>query len=57
MAAKAASECSAHAPPRDQSLYEPWEMTPRERDVANKYVKLLQGTYVVITVYSSCQLN
>ncbi|RVE45455.1 hypothetical protein evm_009890 [Chilo suppressalis] len=41
MAAKAASEC-AHAP-RDESVYEPWEMTAREKALALKYVKLIQG--------------
>lgn len=42
MAAKAAAEC-AHAT-RDESVYEPWEMTPREKEVATKYIKLIQGT-------------
>ncbi|XP_026321724.1 kinesin-like protein unc-104 isoform X4 [Hyposmocoma kahamanoa] len=41
MAAKAAAEC-AHAT-RDESVYEPWEMTPREKEVATKYIKLIQG--------------
>ncbi|KAL0871023.1 hypothetical protein ABMA27_004836 [Loxostege sticticalis] len=41
MAAKAASEC-AHAQ-RDESVYEPWDMTPRERELATKYIKLIQG--------------
>jgi hypothetical protein len=41
MAAKAASEC-AHAQ-RDESVYEPWEMTPREKEIALKYIKLIQG--------------
>ncbi|XP_038222793.1 kinesin-like protein unc-104 isoform X5 [Zerene cesonia] len=36
MAAKAASE-SAHEPP------ERWDMTPRERELATKFVKLIQG--------------
>ncbi|XP_045774783.1 kinesin-like protein unc-104 isoform X7 [Maniola jurtina] len=40
MAAKAASEC-AHA--RDESVYEPWEMSPREKEVASKFLKLIQG--------------
>ncbi|CAH0720429.1 unnamed protein product, partial [Brenthis ino] len=41
MAAKAAkaAEC-AHA--RDE-LYEPWDMSPRERELATKYIKLIQG--------------
>ncbi|XP_047992660.1 kinesin-like protein unc-104 isoform X3 [Leguminivora glycinivorella] len=39
MAAKAAAE--QHA--RDESLYEPWEMTPRERELATKFLKLIQG--------------
>ncbi|CAB3253141.1 unnamed protein product [Arctia plantaginis] len=38
MAAKAAAECA-----RDESVYEPWEMTPRERELATKYAKLMQG--------------
>ncbi|KAJ0174763.1 hypothetical protein K1T71_009871 [Dendrolimus kikuchii] len=41
MAAKAASEC-AHAQ-RDESVYEPWEMAPREKELATKYIKLIQG--------------
>ncbi|XP_049875973.1 kinesin-like protein unc-104 isoform X3 [Pectinophora gossypiella] len=41
MAAKAASEC-AHAA-RDEAVYEPWDMTPRERELATKYIKLIQG--------------
>ncbi|XP_028158332.1 kinesin-like protein unc-104 isoform X2 [Ostrinia furnacalis] len=41
MAAKAAAEC-AHAP-RDESAHQPWEMTPRERELATKYIKLIQG--------------
>lgn len=41
MAAKAASDC-AHL--RDEAVYEPWEMTPRERELATKYIKLIQGT-------------
>ncbi|XP_073962164.1 kinesin family member unc-104 isoform X3 [Choristoneura fumiferana] len=40
MAAKAAAEC-AHA--RDDALYEPWEMTTRERELATKFLKLIQG--------------
>ncbi|CAG9788601.1 unnamed protein product [Diatraea saccharalis] len=40
MAAKAASEC-AHAQ-RDDSVYEPWDMTPREKELSLKYVKLIQ---------------
>ncbi|KAG6463634.1 hypothetical protein O3G_MSEX013986 [Manduca sexta] len=40
MAAKAAAEC-AHA--RDDSVYEPWDMTPREKELATKFVKLMQG--------------
>ncbi|XP_063387013.1 kinesin-like protein unc-104 [Cydia fagiglandana] len=39
MAAKAAAE--QHA--RDESLYEPWDMTPRERELATKFLKLIQG--------------
>ncbi|XP_063537383.1 kinesin-like protein unc-104 isoform X4 [Cydia strobilella] len=39
MAAKAAAE--QHA--RDESLYEPWDMTPPERDLATKFLKLIQG--------------
>lgn len=39
MAAKAAGEYGT----RDESLYQPWEMSPRERDLATKYVKLIQG--------------
>ncbi|XP_068617995.1 kinesin-like protein unc-104 [Battus philenor] len=47
MAAKAAGEC-AHAganagAPRDESLYEPWDMSTRERELATKYIKLIQG--------------
>ncbi|XP_063895118.1 kinesin-like protein unc-104 isoform X3 [Helicoverpa armigera] len=38
MAAKAASESA-----RDESLYEPWDMTPREKELATKYIKLIQG--------------
>ncbi|XP_075980841.1 kinesin family member unc-104 isoform X9 [Anticarsia gemmatalis] len=38
MAAKAAAECG-----RDESVYEPWDMSPRERDLATKYIKLIQG--------------
>lgn len=38
MAAKAAAENA-----RDESVYEPWEMTPRERELATKYAKLMQG--------------
>ncbi|XP_047521680.1 kinesin-like protein unc-104 isoform X12 [Pieris napi] len=40
MAAKAASEC-AHT--RDESLYEPWEMSPKEKELTTKYIKLIQG--------------
>ncbi|XP_047535808.1 kinesin-like protein unc-104 isoform X8 [Vanessa atalanta] len=40
MAAKAASEC-AYA--RDDAVYEPWDMSPRERDLASKFIKLIQG--------------
>ncbi|OWR45063.1 Kinesin protein unc-104 [Danaus plexippus plexippus] len=40
MAAKAASDC-AHL--RDEAVYEPWEMTPRERELATKYIKLIQA--------------
>ncbi|KAG6447656.1 hypothetical protein O3G_MSEX005120 [Manduca sexta] len=40
MAAKAAAEC-AHA--RDDSVYEPWDMTPREKELATKFIKLMQG--------------
>ncbi|CAK1555892.1 unnamed protein product [Leptosia nina] len=40
MAAKAASEC-AHA--RDEALYEPWEMTQKEKELTTKYIKLIQG--------------
>lgn len=45
MAAKAAkaAEC-AHA--RDE-LYEPWEMSPREKELATKYIKLIQGWYQI----------
>ncbi|XP_063365767.1 kinesin-like protein unc-104 [Cydia amplana] len=39
MAAKAASE--QHA--RDESLYEPWDMTARERELSAKFLKLIQG--------------
>ena len=43
MVAKAASASSssaaAAAPPKDP--YEPWDMTPREREVATKYSKLM----------------
>ncbi|XP_041982439.1 kinesin-like protein unc-104 isoform X5 [Aricia agestis] len=39
MAAKAAAECG-HA---REDVYEPWEMTPRERELATKYIKLIQG--------------
>ncbi|GBP28430.1 Kinesin-like protein KIF1B [Eumeta japonica] len=42
MAAKAASECGAHAT-RDESVYEPWEMTSLEKELATKYIKLIQG--------------
>ncbi|XP_050549699.1 kinesin-like protein unc-104 isoform X10 [Spodoptera frugiperda] len=38
MAAKAAAECA-----RDESVYEPWEMSPREKELATKYIKLIQG--------------
>ncbi|KAF9788872.1 hypothetical protein SFRURICE_018448, partial [Spodoptera frugiperda] len=37
MAAKAAAECA-----RDESVYEPWEMSPREKELATKYIKLIQ---------------
>ncbi|XP_052743331.1 kinesin-like protein unc-104 isoform X6 [Bicyclus anynana] len=40
MAAKAASEC-AHT--RDESVYEPWEMSPREKEISLKFLKLIQG--------------
>ncbi|XP_039756147.1 kinesin-like protein unc-104 isoform X8 [Pararge aegeria] len=40
MAAKAASEC-AHT--RDESVYEPWEMSPREKEISTKFLKLIQG--------------
>ncbi|XP_045488777.1 kinesin-like protein unc-104 isoform X10 [Pieris rapae] len=40
MAAKAASECT-HT--RDESLYEPWEMSPKEKELTTKYIKLIQG--------------
>ncbi|CAH2043364.1 unnamed protein product, partial [Iphiclides podalirius] len=43
MAAKAAGECAHAAPPRDDSVYEPWEMSQRERDLAAKYIRLIQG--------------
>lgn len=39
MAAKAAAECA-----RDDSLYEPWDMSTREKELATKYIKLIQGT-------------
>ncbi|XP_026747718.1 kinesin-like protein unc-104 isoform X1 [Trichoplusia ni] len=38
MAAKAAADSA-----RDESLYEPWEMTAREKELATKYIKLIQG--------------
>ncbi|KAH9638914.1 hypothetical protein HF086_013813 [Spodoptera exigua] len=38
MAAKAAAECA-----RDESVYEPWDMSPREKELATKYIKLIQG--------------
>ncbi|KAJ8714932.1 hypothetical protein PYW08_004913 [Mythimna loreyi] len=38
MAAKAAAECA-----RDESVYEPWDMTTREKELATKYIKLIQG--------------
>ncbi|CAG9130602.1 unnamed protein product [Plutella xylostella] len=41
MAAKAAAECG-HTP-RDDALYEPWDMSPRERELATKFLKLIQG--------------
>ncbi|XP_045537254.1 kinesin-like protein unc-104 [Papilio machaon] len=56
MAAKAAGECAhgghgghgahgGHAPhvQHADDVYEPWEMTPRERELATKYIKLIQG--------------
>ncbi|CAG5033343.1 unnamed protein product [Parnassius apollo] len=43
MAAKAAGECAHAALARDEALYEPWDMSPRERDLATKYIKLIQG--------------
>lgn len=43
MAAKAAAECA-----RDESVYEPWEMSPREKELATKYIKLIQGNYYII---------
>ncbi|XP_061718950.1 kinesin-like protein unc-104 isoform X4 [Cydia pomonella] len=39
MAAKAAAE--QHA--RDEALYEPWDMAPQERELATKFLKLIQG--------------
>lgn len=47
MVAKATNE--AHASPVhlkksvSKDVYEPWEMTDREKEIATKYVKLIQG--------------
>lgn len=41
------------AVPKD--CYEPWEMTDREREIATKCIKLIQGripTKVFLTVFS-----
>lgn len=62
MAAKAAGECAhgghgthgahahgthaAHAHAHSDDVYEPWEMTPREKELAAKYVKLIQGSFL-----------
>lgn len=46
MAAKAAGECAgAGNGARDETLYEPWEMTARERELGSKFLKLIQGMY------------
>ncbi|XP_013140751.1 PREDICTED: kinesin-like protein unc-104 [Papilio polytes] len=34
---------ATHAHAHADDVYEPWEMTPREKDLAAKYVKLIQG--------------
>lgn len=47
MAAKAAGEC-AHALARDDALYEPWDMSPRDRELATKFIKLMQGIILFI---------
>lgn len=47
MVAKATNE--PHASPvklkksTSKDVYEPWEMTEREKEIASKYVKLIQG--------------
>lgn len=47
MVAKATNE--SHASPvklkrsTSKDVYEPWEMTDRERELATKYIKLIQG--------------
>lgn len=47
MVAKATNE--PHASPvkikksTSKDIYEPWEMTEREKEVATKYIKLIQG--------------
>ncbi|XP_062531092.1 kinesin-like protein unc-104 isoform X2 [Bombyx mori] len=38
MAAKAAAEGG-----RDEPVYEPWDMSPKERELATKFIKLMQG--------------
>ncbi|VVC97408.1 unnamed protein product [Leptidea sinapis] len=39
-AAKAASDCAQH---REDSIYEPWDMTPKEKELATKFIKIMQG--------------
>lgn len=49
MAAKAASE-GAH---RDDAVYEPRELSARERDLAAKFIKLIQGEHCPPVPYSN----
>ncbi|KPJ15600.1 Kinesin-like protein KIF1B [Papilio machaon] len=63
MAAKAAGECAhgghgahgGHAPhvQHADDVYEPWEMTPRERELATKYIKLIQARFDMLIYWIS----